>query len=104
MAPKKTIAEQLRSKLSPARGEPEEDCDDDQGEFRPPLNQQGAVFDKIVRPPFRKEKHSASSSASEASTLVTSDPHDDFILRQSAQQEQLKHLFSLVTSLGSKIE
>ena len=105
MAPKKSIADQLRARLSPSRGHPEEGVDDDQEEFNPPLNQQGASdFDVIVGNPSRKDKGSASGSASAASTRATPYPQDDFILQQSAQQEQLKQLFLLVSSLGSKIE
>jgi hypothetical protein len=105
MAPKKSIADQLRARLSPSRGHPEEGVDDDQEEFNPPLNQQGASdFDVIVGNPSRKDKGSASGSASAASTRATPYPQDDFILQQSAQREQLKQLFLLVSSLGNKIE
>ena len=49
MAAKKTIAKQLRARLSPARGDLEEGGDDDQDELDPPLNQHGAEdFDMIV--------------------------------------------------------
>ena len=86
MAPKKSIADQLRARLSPSRGHPEEGVDDDQEEFNPPLNQQGASdFDVIVGNPSRKDKGSASGSASAASTRATPNPQDDFILQQSAQ-------------------
>jgi len=37
MAPKKTIAEQLRAKRSPVRGDPKEGGDDDQDELDPRL-------------------------------------------------------------------
>ena len=36
---KKPIADQLRARLSPSRGHPEERVDDDQEEFNPLLNQ-----------------------------------------------------------------
>jgi len=52
----------------------------------------------------RMDKGSASGSASEASTRATKNPQDDFIFQQRAQHEQLKQLFLLVSSLGSKIE
>ena len=71
MAPKKSIAKQLRARLSPVRGDPEEGGDDDQDELDPPLNQQGAEdFDRIVGPPSGKGKRAASGSASAASTRV----------------------------------
>ncbi len=35
MAPKKSIADQLRARLSPSRGHPEEGVDDNQEEFNP---------------------------------------------------------------------
>ena len=105
MAPKKSIAEQLRARLSPVRGDPEEGGDDDQDELDPPLNQQGAEdFDRIVGPPSGKGKRAASGSASAASTRIITDSREDFILQQSAQQEQLRQLFLLVSSLSSKIE
>jgi hypothetical protein len=60
MAPKKSIADQLRARLSPSHGHLEEGVDDDQEEFNPPLNQQGASdFDVIVGNPSRKDKGSA---------------------------------------------
>jgi hypothetical protein len=60
MAPKKSIADQLRARLSPSRGHPEVGVDDDQEEFNPPLNQQGASdFDVIVGNPLHKDKGSA---------------------------------------------
>ena len=103
MAPKKSIANQLRARLSPSHGHPEEDVDDDQKEFNPPLNQHGASdFDVIVGNTSRKDKGSASCSASAASTRPTLNPQDDFILQHSAQHEQLKQLCFLVSSVGSK--
>ena len=91
MAPKKSIVDQLRARLSPSRGHPEVGFDDDQEEFNPPLNQQGASdLDKIVGTPSRKEKGFASGSASAASTWATPNPQHDFVLQQSALQEQLK--------------
>ena len=105
MAPKKSIAEHLRTALTPARAEPEAGDDDDQEEVDPPLNQQGAVgFDRIVGTPAGRGKRSASSSASAAATQAITDSRVDFILQQSAQQEQLKQLFALVSNLSSKIE
>ena len=105
MAPKKSIAEHLRTALTPARAEPEAGDDDDQEEFDPPLNQQGAVeFDRIVGTPAGRGKRSASSSASAAATQAITDSRVDFILQQSAPQEQLKQLFALVSNLSSKIE
>ena len=105
MSPKKSIAEQLRARLSPTREHPGAGDDDELEEFNPPLNQQGAAdFDKIVGTPARKEKIFASGSTSAASTRVTPNPQDDFILQQSAQQEQLRQLFLLVSSLSSKVE
>ncbi len=105
MAPKKSITKQLRARLSPARGDPEEGGDDDQDDLDPPLNQQGAEdFDKIVGPPSGKGKRVASGSASAASTRAITNSRGDFILQQNAQQEQLKQLFLLVSSLSSKIE
>ena len=60
MAPKKSIADQLRARLSPSRGHPKEGGDFEQEDFNPPLNQQGASdFDKIVETPSRKDKGSA---------------------------------------------
>ena len=86
MAPKKSIADQLRARLSPSRGHPGEGADDDQEEFNPPLNQHGVSdFDKIVETPSRKDEGSASGSASAASTRATPNPQDDFILQQRAQ-------------------
>ena len=56
MASKKCIADQLRARLSPSRGHPGEGVDDDQEEFKPPLNQDGASnFDVIVGNPSRKD-------------------------------------------------
>ena len=104
MAPKKSIAEQLRARLSPIRGIPEEGRDDEHEGFKPPLNQHGSDFNRIVGTPARKEKDSASGSASATSTQQNNNPPEDFILQQSAQQEQLRQLFLLVSSLGSKIE
>ncbi len=75
MAPKKSIADQLRARLSPSRGHSEAGGDDEQEEFNPPLNQRGASeFDKIVGTQARKEKDTASGSASEASTRATRKP------------------------------
>jgi len=75
------------------------------GRIHPPLNKHGASdFDKIVGTPTRKNKGSASDSASAASTRATTNPHDDCILQLSDHQEQLKQLFLLVSSLESKIE
>jgi hypothetical protein len=105
MAPKKTFVEQLRARLSPIRGHPEEGSDVEQREFNPPLNHKDAMeFDKIVGTPLRKDKSSASGSTSATSTRITSNHQDDFILQQSAKQEQLKRLILLVSSLGSKVE
>ncbi len=57
MAPKKSIADQLRARLSLSRGHSEACGDDEQEEFNPPLNHRGASeFDKIVGTPARKEK------------------------------------------------
>ncbi len=57
MAPKKTIAEQLRARLSPASGNSEEGGDDEQGDLEPQQNQQGSTkFDTIVGTPSRKDK------------------------------------------------
>ena len=82
MAPKKTIAKQLRARLSPARGGPKEGGDEDQDELEPPLNQQEAEdFDMIIGPPSGKDKRSASGSASAASTRSITDSRDDFILQ-----------------------
>jgi len=69
------------------------------------LNQQGATeFDKIVGIPTRKDKDPASRSASAASTRATINPRDDLIFKESDEQDQLKHLFLIARSLGSKIE
>jgi hypothetical protein len=68
MAPKKSIAKQLRAMLSPIRGISEEDSDDEKEGFNPPLKHQGSDFDRIVGTPARKEKDSASGSASTTST------------------------------------
>ncbi len=93
MAPKKSIADQLRARLSPSRGHPGEGADDDQEEFNPPLDQQGASdFDVIVGKPSLKDTSFASGSASASSIRATPNPQDDVILQQSAQQEQLKHM------------
>ena len=82
MAPKKTIAKQLRARLSPVRGDPEEGGDDDQEELDPPLNQQGAKdFNRIVGPPSGKDKRVASGSASATSTRAITDSREDFILQ-----------------------
>jgi hypothetical protein len=82
MAPKKSIVDQLRARLSPSRGHPEEDGDDEREKFNPPLNQQGASdLDKIVGTPTHKDKGSTSCSASAASTRATTNPHDDVILQ-----------------------
>ena len=105
MAPKKTIEGQPRARLSLVRGDPEEACDDDQDELDPPLNQPGAEdFDRIVGPPSGKDKCAASGFASAASTRVNTNSREDFFLQQNAQQEQLKLLFLLVSSLSNKIE
>ena len=49
MAPNKSIADQLRARLLPSRGHPEEVGDDEQEEFNPHLYQLGASdLDKIV--------------------------------------------------------
>ncbi len=75
MAPKKTFAEQLRARLSPVRRYPGKGGDDEQGDFEPPLDQQGSTkFDTIVGTPFRKNKNFASGSASATSTRVTINP------------------------------
>ena len=107
MALKKTIADQLLAKLSPIHGYTKEGGDNDQEEFNPPsplIKQRTSEFDKIVGTLARKNKSYASGSASAASTRATTNPRDDFILQHSSQQEQLKQLFLLVRSLGSKIE
>ncbi len=81
MSPKKSIAEHLCTTLTPACAEPEARDDDDQEEFNPPLNQQGALeFDKTVGSPAGRGKRSAASSASAASTRGITDFRDDFIL------------------------
>ena len=70
-----SITDQLRARLSSSRGLPEIGVDDDQEEFSPPLNQQGASdFDKIVGTLARKEKVAALGSASVASTRATPIP------------------------------
>ena len=107
MAPKKTIAEHLRARLSPARKDPEEGTSNEEEEFSPPLNQQGAtnpVFDPVIGPPSGKEKLLASAS---------SDPHfrqpyvtsrdDEVLERVAVQDEQLRQLFRIVSSLGSDV-
>ncbi len=69
MAPKKSIAGQIRARLSPSRGHLGEGIDDDQEEFNPPLNQHGASdFDVIVSKLARKDTCYASGSASATST------------------------------------
>ncbi len=89
MAPKKSIADQLRARLSPTREHSEESVDDDQKEFNPPLNQQGASdFDKIVGTPTYKDKGSASGSASIASTRTIHQTPRTIL--GSAQEEKLK--------------
>ncbi len=91
MSPKKSIAEHLRTALTPARAEPEAEDDEDQEEFNPPLNQQGAIeFDKTVGSPAGRGKRSATSSASAASTRAITNSRDDIILQQSAQQRTTK--------------
>ena len=107
MAPKKTIAEHLRARLSPARKDPEEGTSNEEEKFSPPLNQQGAtnpVFDPVIGPPSGKEKLLASAS---------SDPHfrqpyvtsrdDEVLERVAVQDEQLRQLFRIVSSLGSDV-
>ena len=87
MAPKKSIADQLCARLSPTCEHPEAGGDYEQEEFKPPLNQQVAAdFDQIVGTPLRKEKDSASGSASAASTRTLPNPQADFILQQNAQK------------------
>ncbi len=72
MAPKKTIAERLRARLSPTRGNSKEGGDDEHGKLDPQLNRHGSTdFDKIFGTPSRKETSSAFGSASAASTHVT---------------------------------
>ena len=94
MAPEKTIAKQLGAMRSHIRGHSEERGDDEQGEFTPPLNQEGAAnIDIIVGIPSCEETSFASGSASATKTRVTRNPRDGFIIQQSAQQEQLKQLF-----------
>jgi hypothetical protein len=105
MSPKTSIAEHLRTTLTPMRAEPEVGDDDDQEDFNPPLNQQGAIeFDRTVGSPAGRGNRSATSSASASSTRAITDSRDDFILQQSAQQEQLKQMFALVSNLSCKIE
>ena len=75
MAPKKSIADQLRARLSPSRGHPEEGVDDDQEEFNPPLNQQRALdSDKNFGTRLVGTKDLPSCSTSAASTRATPNP------------------------------
>ena len=60
MAPKKSIAKQLRARFSLVRRDPEEGGDDEPGEFDPSLNREGAKeIDKLIGPQSRNEKHYA---------------------------------------------
>jgi hypothetical protein len=96
--------------FTPTRANPrisEEGESDDDEEFNPPLIQEGLnpTFDGIISPPSpRKGKGaaSASSSYSDADTLGTTTRN--YILEQQAdQKEQLRKLFSLVSTLGEEI-
>jgi hypothetical protein len=77
MAPKKLIAKQLRVRLSPIRRIPEEGIDDEQEGINPTLNHHGSDFNRIVGTPARKEKDSASGSASATSTHQNNNPPED---------------------------
>ena len=105
MAPKKTAEQRVR--LTPPRDpeEKEEASSSDDEENRPPLNQAGnnPVFDRVVGPPSGKGKSTATSSDHDATGSSISE-RDVFILdKQAQQEEQLRQLFSLVSSLGSEI-
>ena len=67
MAPKKSIPNHLRARLSPVRKDPEEEHSNEEEKLVPPLNPLGAtnpVFDPIIGPPSGKEKSIASASSS----------------------------------------
>jgi hypothetical protein len=104
MAPKK-ISDQLRvARQSPLPASPEEG-DYSDAENNPPLNQEGALnptFDPIIASPSGKGKGQASSSTTTYDSNAAA--RDNFILeKQAGQEEQLRQLFSLVSSLGSEI-
>ena len=105
MAPKKTA--EPRTRQSPARVPEEKESSDSDEEFVPSLNQLGAenpTFDAVIGPPARRGKSPATASASEAPTGSSTSDRDNFILEKQAQQEeQLRQLFNLVSSLGSEI-
>ena len=104
MAPKK-ITDHLRvARQSPLPEGPEEGEYSD-AENNPPLNQEGALnptFDPIIASPSGKGKSSASSSAATREEHITAG--DVYILeKQAIQEEQLRQLLSLVSTLGSEI-
>jgi hypothetical protein len=107
MAPKKSIADHFHARLSPARKDPEEEHSNEEEELVPMLNQLGAtnpVFDPIVGPPSGKKKCLASASSASPFFQSEAAPRDDRILeRQAEQDEQLRNIFSLVSSLGSEV-
>ena len=108
MAPKTKLSDKLRAlrrSLSPSHGDPEEGEFSDE-ENNPPLNQEGALnptFDPIVASPSGKGKSQASSLTTTREQHIAAS-RDLFILeKQANQEEQLRQLFSLVSTLGSEI-
>ena len=114
MAPKKSDAARRAKKVfTPTCANPriseetEEGASDDDEEFNPPLNQKGLnpTFDRIISPPSpRKGKGAslASSTYSDADTLGTT-TQNNTLEQQADQKEQLRQLFSLVSTLGEEI-
>ena len=112
MAPKRDAASRARKALTPERSDPEDksgsdDNEESEEEFEPPLNQAGAsppAFDPIVAPPTTGKGKAQASSATlgyQSNPLFDAARLDrDTILEQQAeQQEQLRQLFSLVSTL-----
>ena len=115
MAPKKSDAARRAKKVfTPTRANPriseetEEDASGDDEEFNPPLNQEGLnpTFDRVISPPppLRKGKGAASASSAHSDADELGTTTQNYLLEQQAEQkEQLRQLFSLVSTLGQEI-
>jgi hypothetical protein len=110
MTPKRDAATRAKKALTPIRviSDRDDDGDDDsydreqQARLRP--GRLNPTFDRTIGPPS-SGKGKEAAEAAETSGTAPSVNRDDFILEQQAEQaQQLRQLFSLVSSLGSEIK
>jgi hypothetical protein len=110
MAPKRDAATRAKKAVTPTRtiseqGDDEEDGSGSEEGIQPSRFTTGSLnptFDRTIAPPSASKGKEAAAAA-ETSGSVPSDYVPHFILEQQEQAEQLRQLFSLVSSLGSEI-